>query len=244
MATLPISDGSGNLTTFAWAFVLAVTAYPDNEEAQSELITVLACDLAFKHEGLPEYEEIFAGVKTFLPSLLHARPYEHVIKSMGEAIGEGWMAGRLLIFLLRAAAHHGELRPNVTKGVSVISQGYKNKRDGRGRHVYTSKRNVWENWQRYKSAAHFHAHFQLQLMIAEAEGREPPTDPSDLTDKLDETIAAAESFRRLAEQYRFVVPGELWSAPSDLVLPELEFEPGPLAGAELDLLKRYKPSSD
>jgi hypothetical protein len=224
---------------------MARVAYPDNDDAQVEFSTVMLFQTIMAHQDLDNYEQLLDLAKPLIPNLLEARPLGEVLRAASESMADGWVAGRLLLFLIRAMTHHQELRPSVTKGIHVLLQKYRNTKNRKGADLFTGERTLWEKWRRYKPIAHFHA--QIQHGILTGEYLQEPSRDTALamanlaSENFLEYLSRAESFRLLAERLRIVHPGELWSVPPDVELPSVEFEPGPLSDFELNALRTYRP---
>lgn len=224
---------------------MARLAYPDDDEAQVEFSTVMLFQTIMAHQGLENYDQLLDLAKPLIPTLLNARPPNEVLRAATESMADGWVAGRLLLLLLRATTHHRELRPSVTKGIHVLAQRYRNAKNRKGTDLFTGERTLWEKWRRFKSVSHFHTQIQHAIIASEFEGVDPLSTAMEAAHLLSEDfpayLAQAEAFRVLAERLRIVEPGELWSVPADVEIPSLEFDPGPLSEFELAALRAYQP---
>jgi hypothetical protein len=236
LPVLRISDGCGNLDTFAWAEILALTAYPSNEVARREFATVVAFHWLVQAETEEDYTYLLGQLATSIPALLMARSLPEVMHGGHASTRAGAPYGELLLFLLSARACHKDYKPSITKGISILSERLQTTK------AFASKRTLWRRWRQYKPVAHFHA---LNLLNraefdGEVSAENIPASAVLFVDDLLGYLSRAEKLRTLAEQFGIVKRGELWSVPADLCVPESDFLPPPLPAESLAALRTYR----
>lgn len=219
---------------FAWSQILALTAYPDDEHARNEFATVLDFQILVDLEGEDGYVELLADLAPYIGSLLMCRSLPQVAAEGHANTEAGVPCGSLFLFLLSAHAHHRDYRLSLSQAVRVVSDLLQRGTDSR-----VSERTLWRAWSRFRPVAHL----QAWHLIQKKKLHDSPT-PEEMmaqatlfAEDLPRYLAHAERLRLLAEQYGIVEKGELWSVPSDLELPEIDFQPTPLSDAEMQGLR-------
>ena len=152
---------------------------------------------------------------------------------------DGWLAGQILLFILRCAAHQPK-DASVGKAVYVMERALVLLKNEQGRPVSASRSTITNAWGKFKNVSHLWAAVYISEQSINA------LNP----DNLREFLATAELFRNQAEAHvppprrakaaPLLAEGEAWAAPDRLELPTIAFEPPSLFPNELAWLTEYK----
>jgi hypothetical protein len=231
---LPILDASGGLSEVAQDIVLAIMAYPEDEDRQEELLASLIVE---KYQDHPRCPEILAGLTAAFPwfaaALYRSSTPAGVLSAARKATGSAWAAGEILVSMLAVSIHHPEINVGLSMTIDVLEEF---NREGPAR---IGNRTLWDAWSRFRSVSHFYAVRRLWDVSYE--------DPEGVhwddwtTADFDEYLATAEDLRKVAITRRFLFYDETWRVPDSFALPPAQIQPGPLLPELLDLFRRYRP---
>lgn len=239
MPELPVLDASGKLSPVAHVILMAVMAYPENEQKQEE---ILASAVTGALQRVPESPAVTADLvqrfSWFLPAVHRAPSPGGVKRAALKASGSAWIAADALVLMLGGAIHHPDLDVHLTKALYAISVYHQGNVTRQGGKLRLGNRTLWTAWTTFRSVAHLHA---VKRLWAEDHPDDSKSFPQWFASNLEEFLAAAEDLRRQAVTRRFLTNGETWSVPPTLPLPPVTVAPAPLDPEMLAILRDYRP---
>jgi hypothetical protein len=231
MPTLDIADEEGNLRQLAPVIVASVMFSPSNAELRDQIIATGFTDTAIK---------VDVPIPPEIASVTHRGPGTGRIEHKAGLLGyEGWLAGQLLLFILRCATHQPE-HASVRKGVRVIARALVREEKAQRRPFASSESKILEAWKRFKPVSHLWA--ALHILGKSEDGLN--------AENLVELLSTAEFLRKQGEAHfspprrnkaePLLKPGDAWVTPRRLELRPVAFAPPNLFPHELDWLKGYR----
>ncbi len=231
MPTLDIIDDNGKLKQLAPVYVAAAMFSPTDERRRDEIIATGYVDTALQvRQPLPPE----------IVEVTHSGPGTATISSQAGHQGYlGWVAGQILLFVLRCAAHRPE-DASVRKAIEINGLALVREERLQGRKFSSSTTTIRNAWGDYKSVSHLWA--ALHILEKGEYGLN--------TENLTEFLGAAEFLRGRGEGHYpppkrvnaepLLAPNEAWRAPEILGLPHIAFEAPPLSKQELCWLADYR----
>ena len=239
MPVLQILTQDGELSPLAYAEVIAVSMYPDDEQKRRQLAANLATRLMLE---IPDWQTKFPSAIGLVPILYNSPEPEEVIRRMAKHAGSSWIAGKILLTLLSAATHHPEIHAIPTKVIAVLPEILSGVTTLSGDPIVKQPRSIWGTWSAFKSVSHLQA---LRLNYPPDAEESPSLEFSNyvdrLADNLLEHLGVAESLRLRGVELRFLKDEETWRSPPELKLPTVRMELPPLDEALLEALRNYTP---
>ncbi len=231
MPPLDIIDDDGNLKQLAPIVVGAVMLSPTDEKWREEIYATGYLATATKVEQ---------GIPAKIGAVIDSGPGKPAILSNAKYQGyDGWLAGQVLLFILRCAAHQPK-DASIGKAVYVMERALVLLKNQQGRPVSASRTKITNAWGKFKTVSHLWAAEHISEKSIYALN----------ADNLVEFLATAEWFRNHAEAHvppprrakaaPLLAEGEAWAAPDRLELPTIAFDPPSLFPTELKWLTEYK----
>ena len=231
MSILDIIDDTGELRQLAPVIIAAVMLSPADERRRNEIIATGYVDTAL---------QISQPIPPEIAEVIHCRASAATITSQAGPQGYlGWVAGQILLFILRCDAHRPE-DASVRKAINIIERALARADRLQGRKFSSSTATLRKAWGDYKSVSHLWA--ALHLLEKGEYGLN--------TENLTEFLGTAEFLRRRGERHHpppkhakttpTLASNETWRAPEILGLPHIAFEAPPLSTQELAWLTEYR----
>lgn len=239
MPILNYFNEDGEPSPLAFAQVIAVSAYPQDEEKQQQVFASLATRVLLE---IPDWETKIPSAIGLLPVLYESPEPAEVLRRMAKHAGSSWAAGEILLILIMASVQHPELQVTPTKVISVLPDILLGTKTYGGDPVMVRPRTLWSAWSKFKPVSHFHAVRQIWLQDATTlDGPEIKEYVSLVANQLPDFLAFAEALRLKGVELRFLDDEETWRPPPGLKLAPTQFEIPPLADEMLEALRRYRP---
>ena len=230
MPPLDIIDDDGNLKQLAPITVGAVMLSPTDEKRGEEIYATGYLDTATK---------VKQGIPFEIGAVIDSGPGKPAILRNAKFQGyDGWLAGQVLLFILRCAAHQPQ-DASIGKAVYVMERALVLLKNQQGRPVSASRTKITNAWGKFKTVSHLWAAEHISCPIYALN-----------PDNLLEFLATAECFRNHAEAHvppprrakaaPLFAEGEAWAAPDRLELTTIPFAPPSLSPNELEWLTEYK----
>ncbi len=231
MPILEIVDRSGRLVQFAPTIIAAVMLSPNDARRRNEIEAAGYADTAIQVDH-PTPAKIMAHI--------HLGPGTNTLLKEAQSQGYlGLIAGQILLFVLRCAAHKPE-DASVRKAIEINERALAREARLQGRKFPNSTTKIRNAWGDYKSVSHLWAALHI------LEKGEYGLNPENLT----EFLGTAEFLRRRGEEHYpppkrakatpLLAPNEAWRAPEILDLSYITFEAPALSAQELDWLAEYR----
>lgn len=242
MPVLKISDGEGHLAPDAGSEVLAAMIAPSDEDFRVRHRVVADCAALFE-DAMEQGKESLPIPTTTFGLILTSPPLEELQLESLTRFSYGELAGWVLGLVVHCADQYPE-HASVSKAVEALETVVLP--DGRmsdGRPIPRSRGFLMKQWSAFKSVAHFYAaHEALHW------GKKHPAEVF-LDASLLMMVAVAEHYRRIGEslvvkhgrsEQTLLTPGEAWTAPSDLPLPEIRLEDTKIPEEVVEAMEKYR----
>ena len=241
---LDITDEAGRLKPLAPIIVAATMLSPTDENRRDQIFATGYTDTVL---------QVRQAIPPEIAEVTHRGPSVAGISRAAKYQGYlGWIAGQILIFVLRCATHKPE-DASLHKAIHIMGPALEREARLQERKFPASTAKLWDGWGKYKSVCHLWAALHI---LGEGENGLNPENLEFLLnpENLLEFLGTAEFLRSKGENHYarpghdkaqpLLAPHETWKAPDNLNLPHIAFEAPPLFKHELDWLAEYQAPSN
>ncbi len=244
MPILDITDEAGRLKPLAPIIVAATMLSPTDENRRDQIFATGYTDTVL---------QVRQAIPPEIAEVTHRGPSVAGISREAKYQGYlGWIAGQILIFVLRCATHRPE-DASLRKAIHIMGPALEREARLQKRPFPSSNAKLWDGWGKYKSVCHLWAALHI---LGEGENGLNPENLEFLLnpENLLEFLGTAEFLRSKGERHYapprrtkaqpLLAPNETWKAPENLNLPHIAFGAPPLFKHELDWLAEYQAPSN